>query len=565
MGIRKPIETQRDYSAIGKRYAEQVVSGEILACRWARLACQRQLDDLARPPGAWLFSEEHGNKVCRFIENLPHVKGRWKSKNIELEPWQCFIITAVFGWVDAEGFRRFTTVYEELPRKNAKTTKGAAIALYMLCADGEPGAEVYSAAVTKDQAKISWDMAGQMVRRETDMQAFYGVEPQANSIFIAGDGSFFKPLARDADSLEGKSPHFALVDELHAHKTREVWDVLNVGRGSRRQSLMWAITTAGDNKTGICYEQHDYVEKILQGRLQDDRYFGIIYTIDPEDDWTLEESQRKANPNFGVSVLIDDIQTMARQAEASAASQNNYLTKRLNVWVSVGTAYFNLLAWDNRCKNPGLMLEDFYGKSCVMSLDLASRSDIAAKLMVFHEGNKRQVFAKYYLPESAAERGAPNYDVYSGWAKEGWLTLTPGNIIDFEFIEADLLTDFQQFDVREVAFDPWQATELSTRMLKEGLPMVEVGATVRNFSEPMKQLGALIMSAAIEHNGDPVLGWMLGNVYAQTDAKDNVYPRKARNENKIDGAVALIMALNRELVLSGDTSVISYTGLRSVG
>jgi phage terminase large subunit-like protein len=540
----------KDYCAFGLRYAQQIVAGEIAACRWVQLCCQRQIDDRAREGWDWRFDEDRGNKICRFIERLPHIKGRWKSRNIELEPWQCFVLTTIFGWVDGNGFRRYRKAYIEIPRKNSKSTIAAACALYLLCADDEPGAEVYSCAVTRDQARISWEVAQQMVRREPEMQAYYGVEALAHSIAIPGDAAAFKPLSRDADSLEGLNPHGAVIDELHAHKTREVFDVINQATGSRRQSLILQITTAGDNRTGVCYEQHDYVTQVLQGRHHDERYFGIIYTIDPEDDWTTEAAARKANPNYGVSVLADDIASLCKQAQASAESQNTFLTKRLNVWVSTGTAYFNMLAWQNRCKVPGLKLEDFYGKRCIIALDLASKVDVAAKIMLFHEDGQRYVFGKYYLPESAAERGNPNYDVYQGWSRNPTvdLVLTPGDIIDFEFIERDLIEDRSKFQVIEFPYDPYQATELATRMIKEGLPMIEVGATVRNFSEAMKSLDALILSGGIYHNGDPMLDWMIGNVYGKKDSKDNVYPRKIRNENKIDGAVALIMALGRDMV-----------------
>lgn len=270
----------------------------------------------------------------------------------------------------------------------------AAIGLYLLCADNEPGSDVYSAAVTRDQAKVVWDTAQQMVRREPEMQQYYGVQALAHSIAIPTESASFKPLSRDADSLEGLNPHGAIIDELHAHKTREVFDVLNQATGSRRQSLLFCITTAGDNRTGVCFEQHDYVTQILQGRHEDDRYFGIIYTIDVGDDWTTHESARKANPNYGVSVLADDIDSIGKQAQRSAESQNTYLTKRLNVWVSTGTAYFNMLAWQNLCKAP-IQIEDFYGKRCMVALDLASKVDIAAKIMLFHEDGKRYVFGKY--------------------------------------------------------------------------------------------------------------------------------------------------------------------------
>jgi len=552
----------KNYCQLGLRYAEGIVAGEIPACELVRLACQRQINDLARVEWDFTFDQDRGDHICWFIENLPHIKGRWKSRNIELEPWQCFLLTTIFGWIDADGFRRYRKCYIEIPRKNSKSTLAAGVALYLLCADGEPGAEIYSAAVTRDQAKICWETAQKMVQREREMQAFYGVEPLAHSISVQRNAAAFKPLSRDADSLEGLNPHGAVIDELHAHKTREIFDVLNQATGSRRQPLLFCITTAGDNRAGVCFEQHEYVSQILQGRHSDERYWGVIYSVDKEDDWVSEASARKANPNYGVSVLADDIDMICKQAQRSAEAQNAYLTKRLNIWVSTGTAFFNMLAWHNRCKQDEFTLEDFYGEQCYVSLDLASKVDIAVKLMLFRRDGKRYVFCKYYVPESAIERGNPNYDYYAGWVNAGRIATTPGNVIDFEFIEADLLDDRNNFQVLEVPFDPFQATELSTRMLKEGVPMIEVGATVRNFSEPMKSLDGMILQGTIKHDGDPVLGWMIGNVYAKRDAKDNVYPRKVRNENKIDGAVALLMALNRDMVSAeGETSTYETKGI----
>lgn len=539
--------SQRDYCAIAKEYAQRVVADDIPAGRLVKLACKRQLDDLERKDWLYRFDKNRAHRVCQFMECLPHIKGRWKTRELEYEPFQIFRFTTVFGWVDADGLRRFRTVYVEEPRKNGKTTECAGVGVYMLCADGEPGAEVYSGATTRDQARICWDLAHNQVKRTPDLLSAFGVHPLAHSIAIPEAAAYFKPLSRDADTLEGLNVHCAIIDELHAHKTREVWDVLNAATGSRRQPLIWAITTAGVNRAGVCYEQRGYVQSILEGRHVDDRYFGIIYTLDPEDDWTTRESWIKANPNFGVSVLEDDIRTLCNQARASAQSQNNFLTKRLNVWVNAGVAYFNMLAWD-ACTVEGLCISDFEGEDCWIFVDLASKTDIAAKIILFRRGSEYYAFGTYYLPEDAIEQGNPNYDFYSGWAHDNRLSLTPGNVIDFERIERDLVEDFQRFHVVEVGFDPWQATELSTRMIAEGLPMVPVPMTVQRLSEPMKGLEALVLQRKVHHDGDPVLGWMMSNVTAKVDAKENVFPRKDRPENKIDGAVALIGALGRAIV-----------------
>lgn len=546
LGAGVSMSAERDYCGIARRYAARVIAGKIDACRWVKLACQRQLDDLKRKDWEWRFDKDRAARICRFVELLPHVKGRWKAPRIELEPWQCFEYTTIFGWVDADGNRRFRRAYTEVPRKNGKSTLAAAVGLYMLAADGEPGAEIYSAATTRDQAKISWEIARSMARRSPQMLSAYGIEPLAHSIAIASEAAFFRPLSRDADTLEGLNVHAAIVDELHAHKTREVFDVLNTATGSRRQPLIFIITTAGDNRAGVCYELREYVCNILAGRHQDERFFGIIYTIDESDDWTSPAAWRKANPNYGVSVLVEDISALARQAAANAEEQNSFLTKRLNIWVSVGTAYFNMLAWDQRCKDPALKLEDFYGCPCRIHLDLASKRDITSKIMTFElPGGRYAVFGRYYLPEDNIERGKPNYDLYRGWARRNLLTLTPGNVTDYEFVERDILEDARNFHALEVLFDPYQATYLTTRLQAAGVKTVEVPMTVLRFSDPMKQVDADIVAGKLRHNGDPLLAWMIGNVTAKRDAKENVFPRKAREENKIDAAVSLIACRSR--------------------
>ena len=387
-----------------------------------------------------------------------------------------------------------------------------------------------------------------MVQKTPRFCEVYGVSPLAHSITVESTGSSFKPLSRDADSLEGLNPHFAIIDELHAHSVREVFDVLDEATGARRQPLMFIISTEGDNPTGVFAEQVAYAQQILEGRHSDDSYFAAIYTIDPEDDWVSPAAWRKANPNLGVSVFESDLEIRCRQAEKNPASQSSFLTKRLNVRVGAGEAFFNVLAWKQLCYEP-MQIEDFYGKPCIIALDLASKHDIAASILYFRRGSDRCVFGRFYVPGDSVERGNPNYDFYRGWADRGFLTLTEGNVIDFEFIKRDLLEDCRNFSVTQVGFDPFQATQLSTEMKAVGLPMLQVPQTVRQMSEPMKEIAGLIMQGRLKHDGNPVLGWMLGNCVAKTDAKENVYPRKTRAENKIDGAVALIMAAGVDAVV----------------
>lgn len=542
----------RDYVAMARQYAEDVVTGRIVAGQLEILACQRQIDDLKKPLSEgwpWVFDEELAARPCEFIELLPHIKGKWarERRKITLEPWQCFALTCVFGWVHREtGLRRFIEVYEEVARKNAKSTKCAGIALYMLGADGEAGAEVYTAATTRDQARIVFDDARSMAEREPEMRAALGLEVQQHVLVVPGTASKLAPLAAEGSTLDGLNVHCAIVDEVHAHKRRDVYDVLDTARGAREQSLLWLITTAGSDRSGIGYERRGYGVKVLKGAVQDDRVFVLIYTIDDGDDALDPAVWRKANPNYGVSVLPDEFAAAARKASETPSAMANFLTKRLNVWVNADSAWMDMRAWD-RCGDLGLTLDKVKHLPCWIGLDLASKVDIAAKVKVFRdtEADRWYVLGDYYLPERAVTESRNSQ--YDGWHRRGLLHVTPGEVTDYDQIEEDILHDHSTLPVREVPFDPHNAVELVNHMTDSGVPMVEMRPTVLNFSEPMKTLEALVLQGKLVHNGDPVLTWMVSNVVCHLDAKDNIYPRKERPENKIDGVVALIMAIGRAL------------------
>ncbi len=549
-----------NYAAVAKQYAEAVVEGEILSCHWVQLACKRQLNDLTKFKGKaspYRFNptlkDKNGrsfapaDNLCGFIERLPHVKGPLAGELITLEPWQVFILSTVFGWVKDDGKRRFRRSYIEVPRGNAKSTLSSALALYMLAADREGGAEVYSLATTRDQARIVFGDAQTMARKSLGFRNRFNVNVGAHNMNVLASGSKFEALSAEGSTLDGLNIHFGCIDELHAHKTRTVYDVVETGTGKRDNSLLWVITTAGSNRAGICYEVRSFVTKLLDGVFEDDSQFGIIYGLDDGDDWTNETSLIKANPNWGISVRSEILVPLQAKAMQLPSAVNNFKTKHLNEWVNADTSWMDMRAWD-ACANPDLDIESFVGQPCWIGLDLASKTDIAALVMVFQHSeiaDAYTVFGKYYLPEDTVNSAGNSQ--YSGWMRSGRLTVTPGNVIDFSWIEADLLDLVSRFAVQAVAFDPFQATQLSTRMLGEGLPMIELRPTVLNFSEPMKTLEALVLQKKIIHDGDPVLGWMASNVVAHLDAKDNIYPRKERAENKIDGIVALIMAISRAI------------------
>ena len=548
------------YTAAARQYAKDVVAGKVLTSKWVHLACQRQIKDLIRFKGKeslYRFNPKltaksgrpfyPADNLCAFIERLPHVKGPLAGESIRLEPWQVFILTTVFGWVSPDGRRRFRRSYIEVPRGNAKSTLSSALALYMLAADGEGGSEVYSLATTRDQARIVFGDAQTMARKSAGFRSRFGVEVGAHNMNVMKTGSKFEALSAEGSTLDGLNIHFGCIDELHAHKTRTVYDVVETGTGKRDNSLLWVITTAGSNRSGICYEVRTFVTRLLDGVFEDDSQFGIIYGLDEGDDWVTEASLIKANPNWGVSVRPEVLLPLQAKAMQLPSAVNNFKTKHLNEWVNADSSWMDMRAWD-RCANPSLTLAAYAGQPCWIGLDLASKVDIAALVLVFAHleiDGAYAVFGRYYLPEDTVH--ANGNSQYQGWMSAGRVTVTPGNVIDFGWIEADLIDFVSRHSVQAVAFDPFQATQLSTRMLSEGMPMIEVRPTVLNFSEPMKTLEALVLQGKLIHDGDPVLGWMASNVVAHLDAKDNIYPRKERPENKIDGIVALIMAISRAI------------------
>lgn len=530
-------------------YARAVVAGEIPACKYVHQSCQRQLDDMAKPPVGYRFDAARAERVCRFIELCGHIKGPAASRGetIKLEPWQIFILSTVFGWVDMNGNRRFRRAYTEVPRGNGKSSLSSPVGLYMLAFDAEAGAEVYSAATTRDQARIVFRDAQAMARKMPKLCRKFGIDVTAQAIVQMKSSSSFKALSADGHTLDGLNIHLAIVDELHAHKSRDVYDVLETGLGKRPQSMLWMITTAGSNKHGICYEVRDYVRKMLSGDVAGEAAeatFGIIYTIDEGDDPYSENTLRKANPNWGVSVDPNIVMQTAAKAQQVATARANYLTKHLNVWVDANSALFDT-EWWRKCEDRSLDEADFAEDECVMGLDLASKIDIAARVNLYRrliDGKANYyVFPRFYLPQVAIEE--ERHSMYRGWELQGDIYATPGETIDFSIIEDEIRTDGPGLNLQAVATDPWQSQQMIQNLKRDGMPAEEYRQTVANMSEATKTLDALMREGRVHHPGNAVMNWMIGNVVGHYDAKENVYPRKEMPQNKIDGAVALIMAL----------------------
>ena len=557
---------KKDYLSIATDYAVGVTTGTTPACSWVKMAAQRFLDDLkAEKDTAFPYRMDaaKASKVCKFTELLPHIKGPLAGEKITLEPWQIWILVTVYGFVWKAGprkdMRRFRRVYIEVPRGNGKSAISSGTALYMLAADGEGGAEVYSAAVTRAQAKIVAETSQHMARKSPELSKALGIEVHAHTITVQRTASKMEALAADADSLDGKNVHYGVIDELHAHKTREVYDALETGTGKRPQSLLWVITTAGVNRAGICYEVRTYITKILKGVTKDDSTFGVIYTIDDDDDWTSEEAHRKANPNYNISVMPEVVGQLCSKAMAMPAATNNFKTKHLNIWSNADSSWMDMRAWD-RCGDPGLDIADFQGEQCWIGIDLASRTDIAAICRLFVreiDGIRHYyVFSSFFLPHEAVIDGRNSQ--YSGWEIAGRLNVTHGNTLDFSIIRDVLLDDSSRFEVRDIAYDPWQATQLAQELQANGATVTEYRNNTGNFSAPMKEVDALVRSGRLHHDDDPVMTWMISNVVCHVDNKDNIYPRKERPENKIDGVIALITALGRCIASEQSGSLDNY-------
>jgi phage terminase large subunit-like protein len=537
----------------GLDYAKAVAAGELVACKWVIAAAERQLADLQRAPSAdwpWIYDEDRAARPCEFLSLLPHIKGKWarERKLIELEPWQAFIITTVFGWVHREtGLRRFLEVYEEIARKNAKSTKGSGLLLFMLAADGEHGAECYTAATTRDQARIVFDDAKAMAERTPDLRTYLGVAIMQHSLTVAHTSSKAAPLAAEGSTLDGLNVHFALLDELHAHKTRAVYDVIDTARGAREQSLLWTITTAGTDRSGICYERRTHVTKVLDKVIVDERTFGIIYTLDDNDDPFDPVVWPKANPNWGKSVLPDDMAAAAVKAQNTPSALNNFLTKRLNVWVNGGESpWVSMKAWD-ACSDQSLQLENFLGEKCWIGMDLAEKRDFLALTLVFERDGVWHLFSRLYLNELAVQESGNAH--LSGWARAGYVQITDGNITDFDVVAEDLRKYCRDFQMQEIAYDPHLGSYFAIKLFEEGLPMVQIDQRAAFFTQALIQADNLVHEKKLRHDGNPVMSWMVSNLVVKVSKfNEQRAPTKERPENKIDGPMAMLMALGRALI-----------------
>ncbi len=546
--------------------------------KYERLCFERHERDLAAAssatghPKGFRFVPQLGERVVQFIERFcKHHKGEWAGRPLLLEEWQKRIIRIVFGWVrpDAdrpgEWVRRFRTAYVEVPRKNGKSLLASGIGLYLLVADQEAGAEVYSFATKEDQARLLWVEACKTVNKSDLLKRH--VKALADSITFDAGGGFFKPLGSDSDTQDGLNPSAGIADELHAHKTRGMWDVIQSGMGARREPLMLAITTAGVFRPeSIGWEKHDYAAKVLDGVFDDDGFFAFIASPDEGDDHFSDLALQKANPNWGISVKPTWLRERAEEARALPSALNEYLCKHLNVWSQQATAWLSLEAWRG-CDPSPLPAAEFErrleGRACLGGLDLSSKLDLTALVLEFETERGRELVCRFWLPEErVAEEERRGRTHYAQWAREGWLKTTEGSAIDYDFIKEELREMTRRFRVRELAFDPWGSQKLVNDLVKEGIAsleptdgkpvMVECGQGFKSLSEATKDFEVSVVTKKLKHNGHPVLRWCANNVVVQVDEAGNVKPNKSKAAGKIDGIVAAIMARSRSIVAPGE-------------
>lgn len=536
-------------------YAKKVTAGKIIAGKSVILACKRHIADLKKSQAKsypYYYDDTEVERIRRFAETFcRHSKGKWAGQPVILSDWQLFFLGCLFGWKrKADGKRRFKYFYVQVAKKNGKSTLLAVVGIYMLVADGESGAEIYSAATTRDQAKIIFTEAKNMILKSPELKNLLTI----NNLNISFDAeaSFFRPLSADAETLDGLNTHCALIDEMHAHKTSAVYDNLVSSIMSREQPIIGIITTAGLNPQCFCHEQYDYYKNVLAGTVENDETFIYIAELDEGDDWNDETVWVKANPNLNVSVFLNHLQTEYKTAKEMKTKQNSFKCKNLNMWVSDTTSWANMEKY-NLCPDKPT-IESLSGRKCYIGCDLATRNDLASVAAEFPLGKNSDgkycyaVLQHSFMPEDRVWELSQEHNFnYQQFIDDGYITATPGGIVDFDYIERYIKKLYKEYEVLETCIDPWSASQLEKNLLNEGIKVVEVRQGFFTLSAPTKDLEGVIFDQRLTHYNDPVLKWAVGNVVTTSDENDNVRPNKKRSRFKIDPAMALIIAHTRAM------------------
>ena len=510
-----------------------------------------------------VFSPDHAWHVIRFIERyFVHVKGDSAGRPILLDPWQKFWTAVLYGWRRQDGRRRFTRAYEEVARKNGKSTWKAPQGAYLFMMDGEAGAEVYAVASTREQAmtvfKVAFENFKRWASKSSGVARSFRIFGGLNQERIEAGASVFKPMASNADAQDGFNPSAVLYDELHAQKSREQWDVLESGFGARSQPLLSAITTAGFILDGICTEIRRYLIGVLEGRRQDDDFFGYIYTLEEGDDPFVERNWIKANPGLGSAKSLDYMRTQARKARALPSALANFKTKDLNIWVNDAEGWFDLDVWDRGGKK--FHKELLAGRECYGGLDLASVRDLTSFSLVFppvESDGDWYVLGWTWCPNARVDAQADDAAPYDRWASEGWLTVTEGDVTDYGPVQETILAACQTYAVKEIGFDRWNAQQLSNDMMERGVPLVEVPQNTGGMYPGAKKLEELVYGKRWRHGGNPLMRWAAGNVALLYDSNGNFRPDKKRSKQngRIDPIVSTVMALSRAVTYVDEQSM----------
>lgn len=502
-----------------------------------------------------MYDEEKAKHAVNFINNLKHTKGQWRGVPFDLLPWQDEIIRDVFGTVKDNGYRQYNTAYVEIPKKNGKSELAAAVALYMTCGDGEWGAEVYGCAADRQQASIVFDVAVEMVEQCPALKKRIKPIMSVKRLVYTPTNSFYQVLSAEAFTKHGLNVHGVIFDELHAQPNRDLFDVMTKGSGdARTQPLFFLITTAGNDRNSICFEQHQKAVDILEGRKIDPTFYPSIYGIYDNDDWSDEKNWYKANPSLGHTIDIEKVRNAFNSAKENPAEENIFRQLRLNQWVKQSTRWMPMDKWDE-CDfevNP----EELIGRECYGGLDLSSSIDITAFVLVFPprtEDERYIILPYFWIPEENMKlRVRRDHAPYDVWEREGYIKTTEGDVVHYGFIEAFIEELGTKYHIKEIAFDRWGAVQMTQNLDGMGFTVVPFGQGYKDMSPPTKELMKLTLEKKIAHGGNKVLRWMMDNIFIRTDPAGNIKPDKEKSTEKIDGAVAAIMALDRAIRNEGN-------------
>lgn len=514
------------------------------AAKWIR----GPIDDLAIEEGCY-FDPPSGDRVIKFLEiGCRQSKGEWAGKPLKLIPWQRDFIMRLYGWRRADGTRRYRTFYIEVPKKSGKSTLLSGLGNYHTVADDEPGAEVYCCAYDLKQARIVFDEAANMVRKSPQLSKRLEVISSAKRIIHQESASKFEALSADVPSKDGVSASFTIFDELHRQRTSAMWDIFEFAGAARRQPLMGAITTAGYDRNSICYRQHLYTLKVNAAKAEDmtadTAHLGVIYGADQADDWTDPEVWKRANPSMGYTLKLEDFAAEVAKAKESPEKLNNFLRLRLNIWTNAAERFLSREKWD-ACGVAGVDPEAFVGSPCYGGLDLSTTTDITALVLVFPDiDSGYEVLCRFWAPEAGAARREERDKVpYLAWARQGYLTLTPGDVIDYDFIRAEINDLARKFDLRKLFLDPYNATQLGVQLQGDGLPVEMIRQGFLSLSPPTKELERLVIGGLLKHGNNPVLNAHADNAVAIKDAVGNIKLSKDKSTERIDGMAALVNAI----------------------